>query len=107
MEMENSLSYKAGLLLGKMAKPLGYKINSFEKNYIGLLSRRISDKKGLMVFSNFINEKLAIHDVAYPDLQNASVEFASFISQMKEKDYLKNECAFGFFESYFKYEPKK
>ncbi len=107
MEMENSLSYKAGLLLGKMAKPLSYKINSFEKNYVGLLSRRISDKKGLMNFSNFINEKLAIHDVAYPDLKNASVEFASIISQMKEKEYLKNECAFGFFESYFKYEPKK
>jgi hypothetical protein len=26
---------------------------------------------------------------------------------MTEKDYLKNECAFGFFESYFKFEPKK
>lgn len=103
MEMENSSSYQAGLLLGKMAKPLGYKINSFEKNYVGLLSRRISDKKGLIEFSNFINEKLAIHDVAYPDLQKASVEFASLLSKMNEKDYLKNECAFGFFESYFKY----
>jgi hypothetical protein len=107
MEMNNSLSYKAGLLLGKMAKPLSCKINSFEKNYVGLLSRRISDKKGLMDFSNFINEKLAIHDVAYPDLRNASVEFASLVSQMNEKEYLKNECAFGFFESYFKYEQKK
>lgn len=107
MEMENSLSYKVGLLLGKMARPLGCKINSFEKNYVGLLSRRISNKRGLIEFSNFINEKLAIHDVAYFDLQKASVEFASLVSQMNEKDYLKNECTFGFFESYFKYEPKK
>ncbi len=107
MEMENSSSYKAGLLLGKMAKPLGYKINSFEKNYVGLLSRRISDKRGLIDFSNFINEKLAIHDMAYPDLQKASVEFASLISKMNENDYLKNECAFGFFESYFKYQSNK
>ena len=111
MDMENSPSYKAGLLLGKIAKPLGQgknpKISSFEKNYVGLLSRRISDKRGLMEFSNFINEKLAIHDVAYSDLQKASVEFASIVSQMNETDYLKNECAFGFFESYFKYEPKK
>lgn len=107
MEMENSSSYKAGLLLGKMAKPLNYKINSFQKNYVGLLSRRISDKRSLMDFANFINEKLAIHDVAYPELQRASVEFAEIVSKMSEKDYLKNECAFGFFESYFKYEPKK
>lgn len=107
MEMENSPSYKAGVLLGKMAKPLGYKINSFQKNYVGLLSRRISDRRSLMEFANFINEKLSIHDVAFPDLQRASVEFAEIVSKMTEKDYLKNECAFGFFESYFKYEPKK
>ncbi|MFQ3599310.1 MAG: hypothetical protein SNJ66_13345 [Chloroherpetonaceae bacterium] len=107
MEIENSSSYKAGLLLGKMAKPLNNKINSFQKNYVGLLSRRISDKRSLIDFANFINEKLAIHDVAYPDLQRASVEFAEIVSKMTEKEYMKNECAFGFFESYFKYEPKK
>jgi len=107
MEMENSLSYKAGTLLGKMAKPLNQKINSFQKNYVGLLSRRIADKRSLIEFANFINEKLAIHDVAYPDLQQASVEFAEIVSKMSDKEYLKNECAFGFFESYFKYEPKK
>jgi hypothetical protein len=59
MEMENSPSYKAGTLLGKMAKPLGYKINSFQKNYVGLLSRRISDKRSLMDFANFINRLVA------------------------------------------------
>jgi hypothetical protein len=107
MEMENSLSYKAGTLLGKMAKSLNQKINSFQKNYVGLLSRRIADKRSLIEFANFINEKLAIHDVAYPDLQQASVEFAEIVSKMSDKEYLKNECAFGFFESYFKYEPKK
>ncbi len=86
MAIQDSPSYKAGLLLGKMAKPLNYKINSFQKNYVGLLSRRISDKSNLMNFANFINEKLAIHDVAYPDLQRASVEFAEIVSKMTEKD---------------------
>lgn len=107
MEMENSPSYKAGLLLGKMAKPLNYKINSFQKNYVGLLSRRIADKQGLIDFANFINEKLAIHDVAYPDLQKAAVEFSEIVSKISDKEYLKHHCAFGFFESYFKYEAKE
>jgi hypothetical protein len=100
-EMKNSQSYQAGLLLGKMAQPLNRKIASFEKNYVGLLSRRISDRQGLIKFANFINEKLAIHDVAYPNLKQSSVKLADIISNVRDKDYHKNSCAFGFFESYF------
>lgn len=100
-EMKNSKSYKVGLLLGKMAQPLNVKIASFQKNYVGLLSRRISDKQGLIKFANFINEKLAIHDVAYPSLKQSFTELAELISDTTDKEYHKNYCAFGFFESYF------
>jgi hypothetical protein len=100
-ETKNSQSYQAGLLLGRMAQPLNRKIASFEKNYVGLLSRRISDRQGLIKFANFINEKLAIHDVAYPNLKQSFVSLASLISNMSDKEYHKNSCAFGFFESYF------
>jgi len=106
-EMKTSKSYQAGLLLGKIARPLDGKIASFQKNYVGLLSRRISDKQGLIKFANFINEKLAIHDVAYPSLKQAFIELADLIGNISDKDYHKNYCAFGFFESYFaKFEAK-
>ncbi len=101
-EMQNSKSYQAGLLLGKIAQPLDRKIASFEKNYVGLLSRRIADKRDLVKFANFINEKLAIHDVAYPDLKQASTQLAKLLAGISDKEYMKNYCAFGFFESYFK-----
>jgi hypothetical protein len=100
-EMKNSKSYQAGLLLGKMAQPLDRKIASFEKNYVGLLSRRISDKHGLVKFANFINEKLAIHDVAYPNLKQSSVKLAEVVAEMSDREYRKSFCAFGFFEGYF------
>jgi hypothetical protein len=99
--MKEDTSYQAGLLLGRMAQPLNRKIASFEKNYVGLLSRRISDKQGFLKFANFINEKLAIHDVAYPNLKQASVELAAIVTDMSDRDYQKNYCAFGFFEGYF------
>ena len=99
--MKNSDSYKAGMLLGRMAQPLRREINSFEKNYVGLLSRRIVDKQGLVKFMNFINEKLIIHDVAYRNLRESSVELSNIVNEIDEKQYRKNYCAFGFFESYF------
>ncbi len=105
MELKNSTSYKIGQLLGKMAKPLGQgknaKIASFEKNYIGLLSRRIADLKDVVAFSNYINEKLAIHEIKY--LQKESVGVSILLHELNEVTYQKNECAFGFFEGYFTY----
>jgi hypothetical protein len=100
-EMKTSDSYKAGMLLGKMAQPLRREINSFEKNYVGLLSRRIADKQGLVKFMNFVNEKLIIHDVAYRNLRETSVELADVINRLDDKSYRKNYCSFGFFEGYF------
>ena len=100
-EMKTSESYKAGMLLGRMTQPLRKQINSFEKNYVGLLSRRIADKQGFVKFMNFINEKLIIHDVAYRKLRETSVDLAGIVDQLDDKNYRKNFCAFGFFEGYF------
>ena len=77
----NSNSYKAGKLLGQLAQPVSWEIKSFEKNYVGLLSRRISDKEGLIAFSNFINEKLAIHERAYPSLKDKFIELCRFVKR--------------------------
>lgn len=106
-EMKTSPSFQAGLLLGKMAQPLKFEINSFEKNYVGLLSRRISDKQGLIKFANFINEKLVLHAPNRGDLRKKFVEFSQIVGDLRETDYRKNYCAFGFFESYFDFGKKE
>ena len=100
-------SYKSGLLLGSISQTLSWKINSFDKNYVGLLSRRISDLDGLIKFSTFINEKLVIHGVAYPDLQKKYLDLTSLIKNMTESTYNKYYCGFGFFEGYFNKFQKK
>lgn len=99
--MKNSKSYAAGKLLGQLAQPVSWEIKSFEKNYVGLLSRRISDKQGLVAFANFINEKLAIHERAYPSLKEKYIELADILSNLENKEYHRENCAFGFFEGYF------
>lgn len=100
-DMKNSSSYTAGKLLGQLAQPVSWEIKSFEKNYVGLLSRRISDKPGLVAFANFINQKLAIHERTYPSLREKYTELASILSEMENKEYHREYCAFGFFEGYF------
>lgn len=99
--MNDSNSYKTGKLLGQLAQPVSWEIKSFEKNYVGLLSRRISDKQGLIAFANFINEKLAIHERAYPSLKLKFIELVGLLSGISEADYHRDYCAFGFFEGYF------
>lgn len=100
-DMKKSSSYTAGKLLGQLAQPVSWEIKSFEKNYVGLLSRRISDKQGLVAFANFINQKLAIHERTYPSLKEKYIELASILSVMENKEYHREYCAFGFFEGYF------
>ncbi|MEW6131051.1 MAG: hypothetical protein AB1757_28735 [Acidobacteriota bacterium] len=100
-DMRTSKSYAAGKLLGQLAQPVSWEIKSFEKNYVGLLSRRISDKQGLVAFANFINQKLAIHERTYPSLKEKYIELAKILSDMENKEYHREYCAFGFFEGYF------
>lgn len=106
-EMKTSDSYKAGLLLGKMAQPLRFEINSFEKNYVGLLSRRITDLNGLIDLGDYISQKLMLHAPKRGDLRSKFVEFASIVKELNKRDYRKNYCVFGFFESYFNFAKKQ
>ena len=57
MEIIQSESYEIGLMLGALAKNLSLEINSFEKNYIGNLTRRIG------TLSDFIKLKTDILDI--------------------------------------------
>ncbi len=103
-----SKSYSIGKSLGTMARPFAAwrvdcPIKSFEKNYVGNLTRRIGDLNDLTKFSNFLNEKLTIHEKNYKDVQEAYLNLITNIKALgveKEK-YDKNNCALGFFESYF------
>lgn len=99
METQNSASYQIGVLLGHLARPLRYKINSFDKNYAGLLSRRITSVDDVIKLSNEFNQKLIMHQRAgvaakySPQLTQALVQFSG--------PYNKDHCALGFFESYY------
>lgn len=97
MEMKESESYQAGILLGRMSKPLGRKINSFQKNYVGLLTRRASTKEDTIVLTNDIVEKLVMH--------NCYVNQATMQAICNLRSFDKELFAFGFFEGYFTYEP--
>ena len=100
-DMIETKSYQIGLKLGKLAKPLKKKINSFEKRYVGLLTRQISTKDDGVKFANDIHEMLVRHERTYGQL---SAEMLNDLANIEEKDYDKEKLAFGFFEGYFKYD---
>lgn len=108
MEIQTSPSYKVGVLLGKLAKQFSgpsSPIKSFEKNYVGLLSRRIGNLPDVMQLSNEINQKLVMHELSRFTFR-VSTELADELKNFPGR-YDKNECAFGFFESYFAPLPQK
>ena len=91
---------KKGALLGGMAKNLSLEINSFEKNYVGNLTRRVGTLLDFIKLKNEIEQKLIMHDKAKYTFQT-SYDLAQKIKEFKSR-YDKEECAFGFMESYFK-----
>ena len=101
MSVQDSTSYHLGILLGKLARPLKYAINAFEKSYVGTLTRRVATINDLIEFKAFMLQKLILHDRMYPNLQSSSLELDQAIKDFEGR-YNKHECAFGFFESYFK-----
>jgi hypothetical protein len=105
MEIINSDSYAIGLLLGSLAKNLSKEINSFEKNYVGNLTRRIVSIEDFIKLKNDIEQKLIMHDKSRYTA-TVSYDLAQKIKEFKSQ-YDKEECAFGFFESYFKPLKKK
>lgn len=105
MEITSSESYQLGFMLGGMAKNLSLEINSFEKNYVGNLTRRVGTLSDFIKLKNEIEQKLIMHDKSKFTFQT-SYELAQKVKEFKSK-YDKEECAFGFMESYFKPLPKK
>lgn len=108
LKIMNSNSYKMGLLLGELARNFaGEKspIKSFEKSYVGNLSRRIGRIEDFILLKSDIEQKLVMHiDLNYT--RKASNELAELVNA-HTGIYDRNECAFGFFESYFKTLKKK
>jgi hypothetical protein len=107
MSIKNSKSYQIGLLLGEIARQFAAwrndcPIKSFEKSYIGTLSRRIATINDLIKFKSFIEEKLILHERSKFTFET-SVNLSEKIKELElsAEKYDKNKCAFGFFESYF------
>ncbi|MGQ1788257.1 MULTISPECIES: hypothetical protein [unclassified Saccharicrinis] len=104
MKLTGSASYKIGVEMGKMAKPLKNAIGSFEKSYVGLLSRRVKTLEMCRKFLNEIDEKLVLHDKNFTRQVSASIR--GDLADMVPNDYDENALAFGFFEGYYKYEAR-
>lgn len=105
MEITSSESYQVGFMLGGLARNLSQEINSFEKNYVGNLTRRIGNMADFIKLKNEIEQKLIMHDKTKYTFQT-SYDLAQKVKEFKSR-YDKEECAFGFMESYFKPFPKK
>ncbi|WP_321317965.1 hypothetical protein [Labilibaculum sp.] len=106
MKITETKSYALGKNLGIMAEQFAAwrkdcPIKSFEKAYVGNLSRRITTIDELVKFSGFINEKLTIHGRLYPDVKNAYLQLVETINLFEGEKYNRNNCALGFFESYY------
>ncbi len=104
-KIKESPSYQLGLLLGLLARPLKTRINSFDKNYAGLLSRRIGNVADVMGLANDLNQKLIMHGCVGFTYQT-SHQLSQMLGDFSGR-YDKDECAFGFFESYYAPIPKK
>ena len=99
--MCESKSYLLGVKIGKIAKPLRNIISSFEKSYVGLISRHVTTKSDCVNFVNVIFQKLILHDKAY---RMVCEDICNELVILSDNDYNKDYVAFGFFEGYFKYE---
>lgn len=102
MELTETKSYKLGFKLGQLSKPLNKAIASFQKSYVGMLTRRITTKNDCIKLVNDICQKLTMHEKAYND---ACAEVCNELANLPLSEYDKEYFAFGFFEGYFKYEP--
>lgn len=100
MEITSSESYQVGFMLGGLARNLSQEINSFEKNYVGNLTRRIGNMADFIKLKNEIEQKLIMHDKTKYTYQT-SYDLAQKVKEFNSR-YDKEECAFGFMESYFK-----
>lgn len=102
MKIIESESYQIGLLLGKLSQNFAGEnspIKSFEKNYVGNLTRKIPTLKDFIEFKNDVEQKLIMHEKNKFTFKISS-ELSEKIKNF-EGVYDKQESAFGFFESYY------
>lgn len=112
MAITSTKSYAIGKYLGTMAEPFAAwrddcPIKSFEKSYVGNLTRRISNIEEVSKFCVFLNEKLVIHEKTFLDVKQSYLNLLETIKDFGNEKYDKNACALGFFESYFTNKKKK
>lgn len=112
MHITNSQSYALGQALGIMAKPFAAwrddcPIKSFEKSYVGNLTRRISSLGEVTKFSDFLNQKLTIHERAFKAEKEAFLKVVETIKSFDKEKYNKHYCSLGFFESYYTFNKKE
>ena len=105
MLITETKSYAIGQCLGTMAKQFAAwrddcPIKSFEKSYVGNLTRRIASLDDVAVLCDFLNQKLTMHERLYPDVKNAYLQLTDLLRQFDER-YNKHHCSLGFFESYY------
>lgn len=111
MTIKESPSYRVGFALGELANQFrgsDSPIKSFEKRYVGYLSRRITKLPDVIQFGDELNQMLARHENKQhvPLTQftwKNSNEFTDAVHTLETSKarYDKNECAFGFFEGYY------
>ncbi len=106
MNITQSNSYALGKNLGIMARQFAAwredcPIKSFEKSYVGNLSRRTSSIEELVKFAAFINEKLVMHERLYPDVKIAYQQLIDTINNFGNEKYSRYYCSLGFFTSYY------
>lgn len=107
MEIKESQSYLLGQMLGQMSEPFAAwrndcPIKSFEKSYVGNLSRRIANLNDVVEFANYLNEKITIHQKGYPSIKKAYLELIKTLDTLKSVEkYNRHYCALGFFETYY------
>lgn len=88
--------YTIGKALGKLSKPLRNDINSFQKNYVGMITRRASNLSDSIAFRDEIVQKLIMHE--------RNVDYSMIGKLEKLSSFDKEEFASGFFEGYFSYQ---
>lgn len=106
MMIKETKSYALGKQLGIMAQEFAAwkpncPIKSFEKSYVGNLSRRTASLDELVKFAAFLNEKLTMHGLTEKWVKEAYLEFAALVKSFEGEKYSKNNCSLGFFESYY------
>ncbi|MES2733366.1 MAG: hypothetical protein V4714_16585 [Bacteroidota bacterium] len=112
MNITESKSYAIGRSLGVMAKQFAAwrddcPIKSFEKSYVGNLTRRVSSLDEVAKFCEFLNEKLTMHNRLYSDVKTAYLQLIEVLKNFGSEKYNKHYCSLGFFESYYTSDPKK